>query len=386
MLEFITGAEVIARAAVDSGCDFFAGYPITPASGILASMMKMLPASGGIAIQGEDELASIGYCLGASSVGKKVMTATSGPGISLYSENIGFAQMAELPIVIVNVQRMGPATGGATTNAEGDVQFTRWVTSGGYPFIALCPTNLEESYWLTCEAFNLAERLRTPVFLLTCKDLVMNMDTVDVGGYKKSNIVERNCFGCPALAGEISPTEVGHPNGFKPYAYSALSDIPPFAPIGGDILTRVNTSVHDQNGMLTKKAEVCDKALKHLNEKIMAHAKEFEFISADLEKGADTVIVAYGIAARTAREAIAVARSSGKKMSLVILHTLWPVPETALKKAVGEHKKIIVPEHNLGQYVLEIKRLFADKEVRLVTKIDGTLITPEEIACHCEER
>ncbi|MBI2974261.1 MAG: pyruvate flavodoxin/ferredoxin oxidoreductase [Deltaproteobacteria bacterium] len=368
MLEFTTGAEIIARAAVDAGCDFFAGYPITPASGILSAMMKMLPASGGIAIQGEDELASIGYCLGASSAGRKVMTATSGPGISLYSENIGFAQMAELPIVIVNVQRMGPATGGATTNAEGDVEFVRWVTSGGYPFIAFCPTNLEESYRLTCEAFNWAERLRTPVFLLTCKDLVMNMDTADVNGYKRPSVIARS----PFVADDEAIS-------FKPYAYSALSDVPPFAPIGGDILTRINTSVHDQNGMLTKKPEVCDKALRHLNEKIMAHAGELEYVSTDLEKGADTVIVAYGAAARTARETIAMARSSGKKMSLVIVHSLWPVPEAALKKAVGAHKKIIVPEHNLGQYVLEIKRLFPDKDVKSVTKIDGTLITPEEV-------
>lgn len=378
MLEFTTGAEVIARAAIDAGCNFFAGYPITPASGILAAMMKMLPAAGGVAIQGEDELASIGYCLGASSAGKKVMTATSGPGISLYSENIGFAQMAELPIVIVNVQRMGPATGGATTNAEGDVQFIRWVTSGGYPFIALCPTNLEESYWLMCEAFNWAERLRTPVFLLTCKDLVMNMDTEDSSKFKVlSSKFERV---------SVPPFVKGGGGGFKPYAYTNLSDVPPFAPIGGDILTRINTSVHDQNGLLAKKPEVCDKALKHLNEKITAHANELEFISSDLEKGADTVVVAYGAAARTARETVAITRAKGKKISLVVVYSLWPVPEAALKKAVGAHKKIIVPEHNLGQYVLEIERLFPDKDVRLVTKIDGTLITPEEIACHCEER
>ncbi len=365
MLEFITGAEVIARAAINAGCDFFAGYPITPASGVLAAMMKMLPEHGGVAIQGEDEIASIGFCLGASAAGKKVLTATSGPGLSLYSENIGFAQMAELPIVIVNVQRMGPATGGATTNAEGDVQFARWVTSGGYPFIAFAPTNLEETYWFTIEAFSYAERFRTPVYLLTCKDLVMNRDTTDVSLYKKPNIANRRL--------------VSSPDSFKPYAYSKLDDVPPFAPIGGDILTRINTSTHDQMGELTKKPELCDKALKHLNEKIMAHASEIEHVKVDIEKGADTIIVAYGVAARTAREAVKKARSKGKKVSLAIVYSVWPVPVNALAKAVAGHKNIIVPEHNLGQYVLEIERLFPDKKVKSVTRIDGKLIKPEEM-------
>lgn len=370
MLELVTGAEVIARAAVDAGCNFFAGYPITPASGILSAMMKTLPPAGGVAIQGEDELASIGFCIGASAAGRKAMTATSGPGLSLYSENIGFAQMAEIPLVIVNVQRMGPATGGATTNAEGDVQFVRWVTSGGYPFIALCPTNLEETYYLTIEVFNLAERLRTPVFLLTCKDLVMNMDTAE------SSKFERMIFPNP-------PFVKGGEGGFKPYAYSALSDIPTFAPVGGDILTRVNTSVHDQNGMLAKKPSVCDAALKHLNEKIIKHMGEFERVETDIDKGADTIIVAYGVAARTSREVVAKARAKGKRLSLAVVHSLWPFPEDAVKKAVGGHKKVVAPEHNLGQYVLEIKRALPDKEVRSVTRIDGKLITPEEIAALC---
>jgi 2-oxoglutarate ferredoxin oxidoreductase subunit alpha len=368
MRELMTGADVIARAAIASGCDFFAGYPITPASGILSAMMKQLPRAGGVAVQGEDELASIGYCLGASSAGKKVMTATSGPGLSLYSENIGLAQMAELPIVIVNVQRMGPATGGATTNAEGDVQFTRWVTSGGYPFIAFCPTNMEETFYLTCEAFNWAERLRTPVFLLTCKDLVMNMDTIDSSK-------------CRVQGARPGRTMAESGRGFKPYAYSALSDVPPFAPIGGDILTRVNTSTHDQNGLLAKRPAICSAALRHLNEKITARAAELEMVETDLEKGADTIIVAYGVAGRTARQAVKDARASGRKMSLAVVHSLWPVPEGALKKAVGAHKRIIIPEHNIGQYVLEVQRLFPDREIRPVNRIDGELITPHEMLC-----
>lgn len=365
MLEFVTGAEVIARAAIEAGCNFFAGYPITPATGILLNMVRLMPKARGVVIQGEDEIASIGFCIGASSCGLKPMTATSGPGISLYSENIGFAQMAELPLVIVNVQRMGPATGGATTNAEGDIQFIRWVTSGGYPMIVLCPTTVEECFELTIEAFNLAERFRTSVVVSTCKDLVMNRSTADISKYKK-----------PPLRERIKATDSAN---FLPYNYTKLDDVPPFAPIGGDLLTRVNTSTHNKAGMLSKDPDIAGPALIHLSEKIMKHASEIERVDADIEDGAETIIVAYGSMGRTARQVVQDARKKGSKISLAVLKSIWPIPENALRKCVAIHKKIIVPELNLGQYVLEIERLFPDKEVVPINRIDGKLISPETI-------
>lgn len=365
MLEFVTGAEVIARAAVDAGCNFFAGYPITPATGILLALVRSMPKARGVVIQGEDEIASIGFCIGASSVGLKPMTATSGPGISLYSENIGFAQMAELPMVIVNVQRMGPGTGGATTNAEGDIQFIRWVTSGGYPMIVLSPTTVEEAYELTIDAFNLAERFRTPVVLSTCKDLVMNRSTANITKYKKPALIERR----------YAKDE----KNFLPYDYDKLDDVPPFAPIGGDILTRINTSTHNKAGMLTKDPELAGPALLHLNEKIMKHADEIERVDTDLDDGADAVIVAYGSMGRACRDVVSMVRKGGGKVSLVIVKSLWPLPERALKRFVGSHRKIIVPELNLGQYVLDIERLFPDKLTVPVNRVDGKLIAPEEI-------
>jgi 2-oxoglutarate ferredoxin oxidoreductase subunit alpha len=365
MLEFVTGAEVIARAAIDAGCNFFAGYPITPATGILLSLVRLMPKARGIFIQGEDEIASIGFCIGASSAGMKPMTATSGPGISLYSENIGFAQMAELPIVIINVQRMGPATGGATTNAEGDIQFIRWVTSGGYPMIVLSPTTLEEAYELTIESFNLAERFRTPVVLSTCKDLVMNRSTADISKYKKPKLIER--------------TAAANMAGYLPYNYNNLDDVPLFAPIGGDILTRINTSTHNKAGMLTKDPDLAGPALLHLNEKIMKHADEIERVDGDIQDGAETIIVAYGSMGRTSREVINDVRKGGGKISLAVVKSIWPLPEKSLIKIVGSHKKIIVPELNLGQYVLEIERLFPDKKVIPINRVDGKLISPEQI-------
>lgn len=342
MREFVSGSQLITRAALHAGCNFFAGYPITPATGILLDMLRLLPQHGGVAVQGEDEIASIGFCLGAASVGKKAMTATSGPGLSLYSESVGFAQMAELPLVIVNVQRMGPATGGATTNAEGDVMFCRWVTSGGYPLIVLCPSSLEETYTLTIHAFNLAQRFRTPVFLLTCKDLVLNKESVEVDRYE-------------------------HP---------PIPDTPPAMAIGGEEMSRVNTSIHGPCGLMTRDPVVMQAHLDHLVHKIEDHIDAFSFMTTDLELGADTVIVAYGLAARSAREAARQLRQRGKMVSLVVLHTLWPVPEKKLREAVGTHRRVIVPEHNPGQYVLEVQRVFGDKTVVPVNRIDGDAITP----------
>src|SRR5512145_1626816 len=167
MRELTDGATAIVRGALAAGCDFFAGYPITPASQILMLMMRELPKAGGVAIQGEDEIASIGMCIGATLAGARAMTATSGPGMSLYSESIGLAIMGEVPLVIVDVQRLGPSTGGATTVSQGDIQFLRWGTSGGYPVIVLSPTSVAECYNLTRTAFDLAERFRIPVFLAT---------------------------------------------------------------------------------------------------------------------------------------------------------------------------------------------------------------------------
>ncbi|MFH1874599.1 MAG: pyruvate flavodoxin/ferredoxin oxidoreductase [Pseudomonadota bacterium] len=364
MLEFTTGAQVICRAAIAAGCKFFAGYPITPATGILLGMHENLPQYGGLVIQGEDELASIGFCLGASATGLKVMTATSGPGMSLYSENIGFAQMAELPIVIVNVQRMGPATGGATTNAEGDIQFSKWIAPGGYPLITLAPTNLAECYELTIKAFNLAERFRCPVILSTSKDLVATRDTVDTKKYFKPKIINR---------------PKANVKNFQPYAYQKTSDVPPFAPLGGDLLTRFNTSTHDQNGILTWNTKKADLALNHLNDKIMKHSSEIETVEADIEKGAKQIIVAYGMMARVSKHVVRHLRSLNKKISLLTVHSLWPLPEKSLKKYVGKHSKIIVPELNLGQYCLEIERLFPNQDLVKINRIDGKLISPEEI-------
>lgn len=370
MREFLDGAEVIARAALDAGCNFFAGYPITPATPILLRMLSELPKVGGVGIQGEDEIASIGMCIGAAMTGAKAMTATSGPGISLYSENIGMAQMGEVPLVIVDVMRLGPATGGATTVSQGDVQFLRWGTSGGFPIIALCPSSLADCYALTQRAFNLAEKFRTPVFIATDKEMVNAQQSVDTDTFDKVAIVNR----------VYAPLDTD----FVPYQIKQLGDIPAFAPVGAAQITRFTTSMHDERGIITKKLANVDKKSRHLEQKIIAHHDELEFTRLDAQDGATTLIVSYGITARSMVEAAQHARASrGKRVSTLTIQSLWPLPEKALRDAMHGITRVIVPELNLGQYRLEIERvayaLDPRPQVIGVNRVDGELIAPEEI-------
>ncbi|MEJ2041273.1 MAG: pyruvate flavodoxin/ferredoxin oxidoreductase, partial [Desulfosarcinaceae bacterium] len=190
-LTLMEGNEAIGRGALAAGCKFFAGYPITPATTIYNTMLKLLPPEGGVCLQGEDEIASIGFCLGASMAGMKVMTATSGPGISLYSEQISFAIGSEIPIVIVDVQRLGPSTGSATKGADGDIQFLRWGSSGGLPVIVLAPVDVRDCLVLTMQAFNLAETFRCPVFIATNKEIGMTRETLDLGALNLPDVRHR---------------------------------------------------------------------------------------------------------------------------------------------------------------------------------------------------
>jgi 2-oxoglutarate ferredoxin oxidoreductase subunit alpha len=369
MREFIDGAEAIARGALAAGCNFFAGYPITPATPILLRMLRELPKTGGVGIQGEDEIASIGMCLGAAMAGAKAMTATSGPGISLYSENIGLAITGEVPLVIVDVMRLGPATGGATTVSQGDVQFLRWVTSGGFPILALCPSSIAECYVLTQRAFNLAEKFRTPVFIATDKEMVSAQQSVETDAFERLDIVNR----------VYAPADVE----FVPYQTKKLADVPVFAPIGGEHLTRFTGSMHDERGMLTKKTSAVNKTSRHLWQKIEAHRDELEFTRLDAQDGAATLIVSYGVTARSATEAVRRARAAGKPVSSLIVQSLWPVPENALRNALRGSARVIVPELNFGQYRVEIERVALSLEPRPqvigANRVDGELITPQEI-------
>ena len=364
--EFLEGNEAIARGAMKAGCDFFAGYPITPASSILHYMFELVPQAGGVAIQAEDEIASMGFCIGAAMAGRKAMTATSGPGISLYSENVGLAQIGETPLVIVNIQRQGPATGSATKGAEGDIQFTRWVTSGGLPVIAVSPATVGEAYELTYRAFNLAEEYRSPVFVLASKEIGVTRESVDLDAIELPPLVQRK---------RVPPGER-----YMPHRFDRPGEVPPMSDFGGPHLARYTTSTHDKTGYLTTTPTAIQEMIDHYIAKVDEAADRMALVKEDLQEGADTLIISYGIISRSAAVAVKQARSRGMRVSSLVLHTLWPVPEKAIMSAMGGVRKVIVPEMNMGQYRLEIERL-APESVRVVgvNKMDTTLVSPSEI-------
>jgi 2-oxoglutarate ferredoxin oxidoreductase subunit alpha len=345
----ISGAQAIVRGALAAGCDFFAGYPITPATPILIQMMRELPRTGGVAIQGEDEIASIGMCIGAASAGCLPLTATSGPGISLYSESISLAIMAQLPLVIVDVQRLGPSTGGATTIGQGDVQFVRWGHSGGYPLIVLAPATVADCEVLTVEAFKLAAQFGCPVILLTDKELNLMHATVE----RTSRTVDK----------------------VKP----AVS----WTPFGGDEPVRFTGSTHDAEGMMTKDPAEVESLNRRLWEKIVDRRKALARVEVDTRPDAATLLVSFGTAAGAMRAGAVLARRMGKRVSTAVVQSLWPVPELALRRAAGDVSRVVVGELNPGLYVREIRCLFPDREVVSLNRIDGRLITPDAYAESC---
>ncbi len=362
MREFIDGTTAIVRGALDAGCSFFSGYPITPASGILMQMMSELPKTGGVAIQGEDEIASIGMCIGATLSGARAMTATSGPGISLCSENIGLAIMGEVPLVIVDVQRMGPSTGAATTVSQGDVQFIRWGTGGGYPVIALSPSTVAESYWLTAKAFDLAERFRCPVFLATDKELAMSLTTVDMAANPGVSVRDRT----------VGP-------GGSPYTYRPNDRVTPLHEYGQGKAVRFTGSTHDEDAHITKSPPIVEALNRHLIDKIEDYREEIELIDADIDRTAATLVIGYGVTGGAVRAAVHKSRAAGKPISSVVVQSLWPIPETALGKAMEGIDRIVVPELNVGLYCREIERIAGDRQVLGIEQIDGDLISPDQI-------
>jgi 2-oxoglutarate ferredoxin oxidoreductase subunit alpha len=364
-LALMEGNEAIARGAVAAGCRFFAGYPITPATTILNHMLAMLPPLGGVCIQGEDEIASIGFCLGASMAGVKAMTATSGPGISLYSEQISFAIGSEIPIVIVDIQRLGPSTGSATRGADGDVQFLQWGNSGGLPVIVLAPTDAKDCYTLTGHAFNLAERYRCPVFIASNKEIAMTRESLDL---------ERLALPVPVDRAAPAP---GRP--FLPFQASGGEGVPGFLPIGGKTPVRQTSSTHGPDGFITTDPAEITHMLTRMQSKIDAAAADLAIVEHRPAEGADTLIVAYGVTARAAEAAARRLAGQGKAASLLLLKTLWPVPAAAIRRAAAGIRRVLTVEMNLGQYVREIERVLPGHKVDFCGQMDGRLIAPETI-------
>ena len=364
-LSLMEGNEAIARGALAAGCRFFAGYPITPATTVLNYMLNLLPPVGGVCLQAEDEIASIGACLGASMSGLKVMTATSGPGISLYSEQISFAVGSEIPIVIVDVQRLGPSTGSATRGADGDVNFLRWGNSGGMPVIVLAPVNAADCFTLTVQAFNLAEKFRCPVFIASNKEIAMTRESVDIAALQIPDLVNRTA------------PPAGKP--FLPFQVNEGQTVCDFLPIGGNVPVRQTSSTHGENGYITTDQAEIARVLLRLKAKLELAVDSFSFYELFADDQSDTLIVAYGVTARAAKAVYKELRGTGKPVSLLILKTLWPAPESVIRRAAETVKRVVVVEMNLGQYVQEIERIIGQKKVDFCGQMDGWLISPDKI-------
>lgn len=362
-VSLMEGNEAIAHGALRAGCRFFSGYPITPATTILKYMLEMLPPEGGVCLQGEDEISSIGYCLGASMAGMKVMTATSGPGISLCSENISFAIGSEIPIVIVDVQRQGPSTGAATRGADGDINFLKWGNSGGLPVIVLAPVDAKDCYTLTIHAFNLAEKYRCPVFVASNKEIAMTRESVDIDSLESPKIFNR-----------IAPDPK---KPFLPFQVENSKKTPGFLEIGGKAIVRQTSSTHGANGYITTNPEEIAAGVNRLKDKVESAIDQFSFYETFGPDAPETLVVTYGVTARAAKAVISKMKDSS--VGLLVLKTLWPVPVSLIRKKARHAKRILVVEMNLGQYKMEIERILPDKNIEFMGQMNGMLITPRQI-------
>jgi 2-oxoglutarate ferredoxin oxidoreductase subunit alpha len=366
-VRFIQGNEAIVEGALYAGLQFYAGYPITPSTEIAEILSDRLPRIGGKFIQMEDEIASMCAIIGASLTGLKVMTATSGPGFSLMQEAIGYAVMAEVPSVVVNVQRGGPSTGLPTSVAQGDVMQARWGTHGDHSIITLTASNLQDAFVMTVEAFNLAETFRTPVILL--------FDEI-VGHMRERVVIPQ--------PGEIEVIErlyTSVPQGTDYHPYLAREDGRlPMSDFGGVHRYNVTGLVHDMWGFPSTEPKVAYDLLHHLVDKLenradtIAHYKEY------FTEDAETLLVSYGSSARSALHMVEERRKRGMKVGLLELQGLWPFPGETVREKCEGRSHVLVVEMNMGQICQEVKKTVSEPEkVFLANRFDGVFISPEDI-------
>ena len=363
-VKLMQGNEAIGWGAIAAGCEFYAGYPITPSTEVAEILSRELPRIGGKFIQMEDEIASMAAIIGASVGGLKSMTATSGPGFSLMQENIGYAVMAEIPCVVVNVQRLGPSTGQPTAASQGDVMQARWGTHGDHPIIALCPVSVRQSFDLTIKAFNLSEKYRTPVILLTDEIIGHMREPVELPDFGAVETFERQV--------------TDKPEDYLPYR-NGPGDVPAMANFGDGYRYHITGLFHDERGFPTQRLDEIDAWLERVNHKFDKQLDEIVLVEQDNIPGAKTAIVAYGATARSARHALKIARAKGVKVDMLTLLTIWPFPEAQLEALAERVDRIIVPEMNLGQLALEVERIVGRKRVVRVNRANGEMVTPQLI-------
>ena len=364
---FNQGNETCAEAALLAGCNFFGGYPITPSSEVAEVCSRRMPQEGRVFIQMEDEIASMAVIIGASLGGARSMTATSGPGFSLMQENLGYAVTAEVPCVLVNVQRLGPSTGGPTLPAQGDLLQSKWGTHGDHPIIVLSPSNVQEVLELTVVAFDFAERFRTPVIILMDEITGHMRERVGYPRAKDIHIFERM-------------TEVPEDVEYLPYKKDTEDSVPPLLSFGEGHRYHVTGLIHDEQGFPTLSTQEMKDWLDRLYLKIDKGLDRILLYDIYNMEDADTAIISFGISARASLEAMVRARKNGMKVGMVKMLTMYPFPSEMITQVINNVDRIIVPEMNRGQLIWEINAL--NKRgipVLPVNRYDGGLIKPNEI-------
>ena len=360
------GNEACVHGALYAGMEFFAGYPITPSTEIAEVSSELLPRIGGRFIQMEDEIAGIAACIGGAIAGKKSMTATSGPGFSLKQENIGYACIAEIPCVIVNVQRSGPSTGLPTSPAQGDYMQARWGTHGDHPVIALSPTTVRETFELTVKPFNFAEKFRTPVILLMDEVVGHLRENMEVPEPGELEVIDRKRPDCP-------------PEEYR--AYAMTEDlVPPMADFGKGYRYNITGLFHDETGFPTNNTEVAGKQLDRIMKKVENNFDEINIYEEYMLEDAQYAFITFGGMARSVKEAIRTLRKEGIRIGAFIPKTVWPFPEKQINKLVSDMDGVFVAEMNLGQMILEVQRASQERnKIHAINKANGEVITPEEI-------
>lgn len=362
----LMGNQAAAEGALAAGCGFYAGYPITPSSEIMELLADRLPAAGGVFVQMEDEIASISAVIGAAWSGARAMTATSGPGLSLMIEALGYAAMTETPLVLVDVQRAGPATGQATRIGSGDILQVRYGPHGDTSPIALSPWSVQEMYDLTIRAFDLAERFRVPTFVLADEGV----------GHLRESVTLHRDFQVTARRRDTDQ---------PPFGSDRPDGVPPMPAFGDGAKLLITGSTHDAWGYRRVDTPQAHAALvERINRKVEDHAAEIIDLERHALDDARLAVVAYGFTARAAKAAVGQLRAEGLAVGLLRLKTLWPFPEAALAELGARVDRLLVPEMNRGQ-VLGLVRQSTDCEALGLWQTDGEVIAPERIAARVRE-
>lgn len=361
-VHFMLGNYALVEGAISAGCDFFGGYPITPANEISELISKRLPEVGGHYLQGEDELCSIYACAGASLAGAKAMTATASAGFNYMQEGLGYCYTIEAPVVIVDVQRCR----GENYASQADVMQMRYGASGDYEAIVVCPASVQELYDYTVWAFNLAEEYRNPVIIMSETTIALMRERLYIPKAEELKLFNRRYT--TAAPGE-----------YMPYAAEPFG-CPDFAPLGKGYNTIYSLNPHDEKGGIDWSPEVFDRLYKRITGKIRENEDKICRTETYMLDDADIALVAYGSEVRPTMEAAQMLRDAGHKAGVLRLCNVWPVPEKALKETAGQMKRVFSVEMNVGKYVREIERACAGLcPVTAVTKNRGLIHTPAEI-------